>query len=234
MPALVILPGLDGTLKLRDDFVSALGTDFESIVVSYPADRPTGYSELASLARSALPQDRPYAVLGESFSGPIAISIAASRPRGLIGLILSCSFARNPRPLLRAAWPLLAPVPLKLAPMRLLSPLLLGRFGTKPLRSALDEAIRAMPNSVLRARVSAVLSVDVTAELSKLRVPILYLRTSEDRLVPRSCSESFARAVPHAQIIEIEGPHLLLQTAPSAAAAAIRDFVTSAASRPTP
>jgi pimeloyl-ACP methyl ester carboxylesterase len=232
MPALVILPGMDGTRALRNDLVAALDP-IETTVVSYPADRPLGYFELASFARAALPRDRPYAILGESFSGPIAISIAAARPPGLVGLILSCSFARNPHRLLGAVWPLVGWIPLEHAPMSLLSPLLLGRFATQPLRSALRQALRNNSSPVLRARFRAVLDVDVTADLRELDLPTLYLRASEDRLVPHSCAESIARAAPQTSIVEIEGPHLLLQTTPSRAAAAIADFLENLPAWPT-
>src|SRR5512146_2059759 len=100
MVALVLLPGLDGTGLLFSDFAASFGPDVKIIVVSYPTDAAIGYSELESIARSFLPNDQPFFLLGESFSGPIAISIAASPPSGQLGLILRCSFARSPRPAL--------------------------------------------------------------------------------------------------------------------------------------
>src|SRR5262245_21849903 len=108
MVALVLLPGMDGTAKLPEEFVAALGPTVEATVVSYPTDRAMGYPELESLVRSRLPVDRPYVLLGESFSGPIAISIAGSCPAGLRALILCGSFARNPRPVLDLLGRLLA------------------------------------------------------------------------------------------------------------------------------
>jgi len=80
MLALVLLPGMDGTGQLFEPFVAALGEEFSVQVVRYPATEPLGYAELASLVRAALPTDRPFVLLGESFSGPIAISVAASAP----------------------------------------------------------------------------------------------------------------------------------------------------------
>src|SRR5690349_12020217 len=105
MTAVVILPGMDGTGKLLDDFAAALKPELDPIVLSYPGDRPLGYSELESLARAALPQDRPFVIVAESFSGPIAVAIGASQPAGLRGLILCCSFVRNPIPVTRCLAP---------------------------------------------------------------------------------------------------------------------------------
>jgi pimeloyl-ACP methyl ester carboxylesterase len=100
MITVVILPGMDGTGIELTDFVAALAPELEAIVVTYPNDRPMDYAGHEAVARTSLPIDRPFVLLGESYSGPIAISIAASAPRGLIGLVLCCSFARNPHPAL--------------------------------------------------------------------------------------------------------------------------------------
>ena len=71
-----------------------------------------------------------------------------------------------------------------------------------------------MPASVIAARLRAVLEVDVSALLSQVAVPILYLRACEDRLVPPSTSGQFA-VLPRARIAQIKGPHFLLQACPA-------------------
>jgi pimeloyl-[acyl-carrier protein] methyl ester esterase len=62
--------------------------------VAYPVDRPLGYVELEGLVRAALPTGRPYVMLGESFSGPIAIRVAADAPAGMVGVVLCVTFAK--------------------------------------------------------------------------------------------------------------------------------------------
>ncbi len=100
-PALVLLPGLDGTGILFNQFVEAIEPCVRTRrIVAYPPDEPLGYAELEALTREALPRDRPCVVLGESFSGPIAIRLAAERPPQVVGLILCVTFAKNPYPLL--------------------------------------------------------------------------------------------------------------------------------------
>jgi pimeloyl-ACP methyl ester carboxylesterase len=93
MIALVLLPGMDGTGQLFDDLVAALGPGVETVVVSYPPDPALDYAQLEIIARSNLPPYQPFVLLGESFSGPIAVSIAASAPQNLRGLILCCSLS---------------------------------------------------------------------------------------------------------------------------------------------
>jgi pimeloyl-ACP methyl ester carboxylesterase len=97
MTTLVLLPGLDGTGELFAPFVEAL-TGIDVRVIAYPADRAMTYAEHEAFVRDKLPRDEDYFLLAESFSGPIGISIAASTPPRLRGLILCCSFASNPLP----------------------------------------------------------------------------------------------------------------------------------------
>jgi len=105
-PMLVMLPGLDGTGKRLVDFANMLLPRLDTTIVSYATQLPQGYDELVRVVRSLLPTDRRFVLLGESFSGPIAIRIAANPPRGLVGVILCASFARNPFPWLTWARPL--------------------------------------------------------------------------------------------------------------------------------
>jgi pimeloyl-ACP methyl ester carboxylesterase len=72
-----------------------------------------------------------------------------------------------------------------------------------------------VPPQVIRQRLRAVAEVDVRPLLARVEVPVLYLRASEDRLVPSPASAELA-AIPRLRVAEIEGPHFLLQASPSA------------------
>jgi pimeloyl-ACP methyl ester carboxylesterase len=146
-PALVLLHGMDGTGALFAAFRHALGPGVRTIVVSYPPDEDLGYAGLEAVARLQLPQDEPFTLLAESFSGPIAISIAASRPAGLRGLILVCSFGRSPRPLLAPLRPLVRFLPIRSVPTGLLAWRTLGRFATPALRLDLAAVLVYHPQS---------------------------------------------------------------------------------------
>ncbi len=222
--ALVLLPGLDGTGLLFADFVAALGPEFDPIVVRYPPDLPLGYAELEPLARQFLPDGKPFILLGESFGGPLSISIAASAPPGLAGLILCCSFACSPRRYLGRLWPLARHVPVNGAPRSILSRFFMGRFASAALAGKLQEASARVDMDVFRYRIGEVCRTDYSAELLQVRVPILYLRASLDRIVPRSASKRVQRLVPSARIVEIDAPHYLLQACPQAGVAAVSQF----------
>jgi pimeloyl-ACP methyl ester carboxylesterase len=229
MTTLVLLPGMDGTGLLFADFIAALGADFEVRVCTYPSDRAVGYAELEALARAFLPRDRPFTMLAESFSGPLAISIAASSPPGLRALVLCCSFSRNPRPLLARFGTMFNLVPTKLLSAFAGTRLLLGRSSTVGQRTALRRALAIVSPSTLAARLKALAKIDVSDKLRQLHIPILYLRATKDYLVPRAACKQIVRMAPHTQIADIDGPHLLLQAAPIPAARVVAEFSRSAA-----
>lgn len=224
----VLLPGLDGTGLLFTDFVSALASDVEVTVVQYPGDRALNYAEHESVARLSLPCDRPYIILGESFSGPIAISLAAANPPGLVGLILCCTFARNPLPFYAHFRSFLKLIPFSLIPKVFQSPFIFGRFSSQSLRAQHRKAVSLVTNDALSARIKAIFEVDVTAKLHQVTLPILYLQASEDHVIPKAASEYICRVAPDVRIVELKAPHLLLQTIPSSAAAIVSEFAREA------
>lgn len=222
MTTLVLLPGLDGTGDLFAEFVACLGGNTR--VVRYPPRATLGYRELESLAIAALPAEGPYVVLGESFSGPIALSIAARRPQGLCGVVLCCSFARNPRP----GWAPLGHLLRLLSvqpPMPAAEWLLAGRFATPRIRQALADALARVPRDVLASRIEAVLQVNVVPALRAIAAPLLYLRATEDRIVPPAASHQLLRNVSSARVRDFTAPHLLLQAVPQQAAEVLDAFM---------
>jgi pimeloyl-[acyl-carrier protein] methyl ester esterase len=186
MVALVLLPGMDGTGELFSGFLEALGSEVDASVVSYPPAQVLDYSQLEAFVRYRLPSDGSFVLLGESFSGPIAVSIASSPPHGLRGLVLCCSFVKNPRPGFGALKGLVDFLPVRALPVAFLSRMLLGRFSSPPIRNSLRRVLAQVSQKVLRGRIRAVLGVNVTSALSQVRVPVLYLRASEDRVVARA------------------------------------------------
>ncbi|MFZ3200641.1 MAG: alpha/beta hydrolase [Candidatus Acidiferrales bacterium] len=227
MITLVLLPGMDGTGVFLEDFAAVLQPDFKPVVVAYPDDPSLSYGDLEALARAALPQNEPYLVLGESFSGPIAISIAASNPPGLIGLILCVTFARNPHPLLPLVSAILKPLPARRVPRFIQQPNLFGRFNSPYLRAKLRQVRSQVSAETIKARTEAVACTDVSGKLRGVSVPALYLRAKHDRLISRASCDRIRKILPSVVIAEMEAPHLLLQTVPEAAKAAIKNFVSS-------
>ena len=220
----VLLPGLDGTGEQFAPLVDALSPDVPTVVVRYP-NAPLNHDALQQIAASSLPRDGKYIVLGESFSGPVAMSLAAQSPRGLLGCILCASFVRTPRRILRLALPFLGLMPPQRVPSAFSDFLVIGRFSTPALCQMQLEARRSVSPETLVARLKAIARVDVSDKLRAIALPTLYMRATEDRLVPRSAGNYFARLARAGRVVDLEGPHFLLQARPTLAAAEIRKFI---------
>jgi pimeloyl-ACP methyl ester carboxylesterase len=226
-PTLVLLPGLDGTGDFFQPLLEALGDSVRTRVVRYPVDGAYDYGTCEALVRDALPRDTPYVLLGESFSGPVAIAIAASAPKGLVGMILCATFAVNPRPRLSVIRPLLPFLPFHgTGPSLQLSRfLVLGRWITPAIRELHRNILSKVPSATIRGRLLAVADCDVREALTRVRVPILCLMGRHDRLVPRSAAQLLLRLAPAATLIEVDAPHCLLQCESRQSAARILGFV---------
>lgn len=222
MTRIVLLPGMDGTGELLTEFVAALAPEFTTTVVSYPQDVALGYAALTAFVREQLPRDEPYALVAESLSGPVAIRLAAAKPDGLLAVVLCASFAKAPRPRFRIFTRLLGAVPFRSIPTGLLMPLLMGRWSSRDWSRRAQSAIRAVEPATLRRRLMEVATVDDSALIADIACPLLYLKASHDRLVPRDAWTTIRDRSRHAVCIEIEGPHFLLQARPEECAEAIK------------
>lgn len=213
MTDLYILPGLDGTTRMLHDFIAAARPSFAAVeAIAYPTDVVLGYRELEIFARAALPHDAPYVLIGESFSGPVAISIAADPPPNLIGLVLSTTFARAPVPLLGPFASLTRFAPTHSLPTPLLSAVLLGRWSTPSLRSRLRVALDDVTPAVQRARAAAAMRIDVSHCLARIAVPTLSLKANHDRLLRSGAGRQILEGIATVRQVALDGPHLLLQT----------------------
>jgi len=226
---LVLMPGLEGTGELFADFATALPDSFSTITLRYPHNAST-YSELLTIVSAAVPHDKPFALVAESFSTPLAIQFAATRPPGLVTVVLSAGFASSPiRRWKRALASIFAPVifrlPLSNAAARRM---LAGSNADDALLARILSVIRSVPAHTLIARLRQVLNSDVRSDLRAITVPILYLQAARDKLInPASLEE--IRSIRHDVVLQtIDSPHLLLQSSPGKAAAVITPFICSA------
>jgi len=226
-----LLPGLDGTGILFSQFVEALGSSVETRIIAYPVDQPLGYAELEALVRAVLPADRPYVVLGDSFSGPIAIRLGATGstacppPAGLVGVILCATFAKNPYPSLGRPGLWAANFTVNSLPAWVRARFMWGAWATDRARRESELATAAVDEAIVRHRIAALLAVDETTALARIQIPTLVLQATGDHVLPRSATEHILRTLPTAALAEIGGPHLLLQSRPAECAAAVRRFM---------
>lgn len=214
---IIILPGLDGTAQLLDDFCRELACDAD--VIRYPPNLAS-YTDLVALVQNLLPVNEDYILIAESFSGPIATELAATKPNGLLGVVFVATFAQRPIPVPSVLASTFGLLPVK---SRLLTwaaqPILMGRWRNPSFTQKFRAALIDLPQSVLANRVKEVLRIDVTQRLTSLEIPSLYLRPNQDRLVPLSASAHFP------DIQSLKGPHFILQARPKESAEIIQEFL---------
>jgi pimeloyl-ACP methyl ester carboxylesterase len=218
--AVILLPGMDGTGELLKPLAERLSAHRPTQIIAYPLDRHLDYDQLVAHVSARLPRDR-FVVLGESFSGPIAIEIAATHTR-VAGLVLVSSFARHPLP----AWlsrftPLLDP---RWLPSKLMVTMIMGSAAERSLRLRLTEVLRSLPAELLQARAKDALRVDKRDRLARTTCPTLCLHGRSDRLIGRKQIAEILAARPDCQLRELDAPHMLLATHADAAAAIIDEF----------
>jgi pimeloyl-ACP methyl ester carboxylesterase len=225
----VLLPGMDGSGVLFRPLLESLPERLCGQVIVFPPDRPLGYPELLPLVRAALPADHEYLLLGESFSGPLALAAAREAPPGLRGVVLSVSFLVNPiREMPRWSRHLALPPIFGLYPTALKMRAIAGRWRRHPgLEELVLEASNGLQPRVMAARARAILSVDARHDLERCPVPVLYLRGRRDRVVGRHCLELARSIRPDLRVAVLEAPHLLLQTSPREAVRELLDFADS-------
>lgn len=167
-----------------------------------------------------------FILVAESYSTPLAIKFAASKPANLVGIVLCAGFASSPiRGWRRAVGLFLAPVLFRFPlPDFALRFWLLGSEAPNSLLATVRGAISAVRPSVLASRLREVLKCDARAALRETKVPILYLQAKEDRLVGVSCFDEIRRISPEIKVTVIEGPHLILQRQPRNAAEVVVEF----------
>jgi pimeloyl-ACP methyl ester carboxylesterase len=224
-PTSILLPGLDGTGKLFERFVAAAPASLTLRVQPLPADRPRGYEDLADELFPLLPSG-PVALIAESFSGPLAVLLANRCPQ-VCAVVLCATFVRSPLPrplayLPRSLW---------LSPPPALALRLLMTGGDRALAAAVRSAVAQVDSSVLHARSRAALAVDASAELQRLRKPVLYLRAGRDRLIPPRCAADISATLPSVEVATLDGPHLILQAQPIESWRLISPFLNEAFSR---
>jgi pimeloyl-[acyl-carrier protein] methyl ester esterase len=217
---IILLPGMDGTGALLKALADQLALCRPVQLLAYPSDQPLSYAQLTTYVVERAP-NRPFVILGESFSGPIAIEIAATHPCAT-GLVLASSFARHPLPAQFSALAQL--LDLRWLPKRFIATALMGSTATPELTARLHKVLAALPHEILQFRAREVLRVDKRNRLRGITCPVLCLQGRFDRLVNRRQVEEIVTAQPRCQVHWFDSSHMLLATHPEAAVKAINQF----------
>jgi pimeloyl-[acyl-carrier protein] methyl ester esterase len=218
----VLLPGMDGTAALFEPFVRELPRNVEVVSVKYPAHIPLTYEQLANRVLSELPAGKPYILVAESFSGPVALRLASPRLLDMRAIVLVASFVS--RPLGRwgecfARLPLRTVFRLK-PPAWVLRWLLMDSSTPPEFVSRVGETISKVRPEVMAARTKEALRVDCTDAARTCPVRLVFVNGDKDRLLSKERRGSLYGS----ETVLISAPHFLLQCAPKPAVAAMNEL----------
>jgi pimeloyl-ACP methyl ester carboxylesterase len=166
-------------------------------------------------------------LVAESFAGPLALEYAAENSDRVEGIVLSASFVANPlHPWLNMARSILGTTEFtKPPPDMFVKKLLLGAEASEGLVSELKDCLDSVRPDVLTHRMNMVTQVNAGRFLTQAKVPLLYLLGKQDQLVADRGWKAIEEQRPDAVCVEIDAPHMILQTQPEAAFLAIRAFM---------
>ena len=220
-----LLPGLDGTGRLFRGFCDAADPSHTTTVLPLPTNTQQDYESLARELSAVVAGASKAVVIAESFSGPIAVKIAARHPASVSAVVLVASFVTPPAPAVArlVPWSLILRLPVPAFAARRL---ILGATARDDLVHALQRSVREVPPKILAQRIRELTYLNACKELFAVKCPIMYLRPSADRLVPKHCIDALRESKADLEFREIEGPHLILQREPVNAWCAISDFLS--------
>ena len=224
---LVLMPGLDGTGKLFSPIIPLLEQHFELTIVTYPD--LDSFTDYVDCARGQLPETPGFSLLAESFSGPVAMTLMAQQPGQFGPSVLAATFARSP---LAALTRMANYVPEQVFSIGALSEFCLDVCDiededfseTQPLPMNVMEQVDGV---LLKHRISVFSRIDISALLPDIEAPILYLRAVQDRIVAETDAQMIEEYLPDVRRVDIDAPHLLLQTRPQQCAELIINHVQS-------
>lgn len=221
----VLLPGLHGSTALYDAFVALAPPWARCVPVALPTLGDQSIPGLADTLEAELRHLEGFVLVAESYSGPIAARLAA-RLRGEVALLVLC----NPLVELSAGLPAgLAATAASWRGMPAWSAAAVLSDGDRTLGRAALEGIRALPRGILEARLAAAFAATSDELAPLLAPPLLVVLGTRDRLVSPEWIRALVRDAPFATLVELDAPHLVVQSKPREVWDAISDEFETAA-----
>jgi 3-oxoadipate enol-lactonase len=223
-PPLVLVPGMDGTGRLFYRQVPLLARRFRVATYRLREDASSMNAlvqDLATVIRTVAPDGTPATVLGESFGGTVALSMALARPDLVRALVVLNSFPYfAPRLRLSLAIFTLQAVPFPWQVMGVVRRLTAFRLHSKFTHRAEMRRFLDLTRDTTRpgylARLRILQGYDVRDRLKHIRAPTLFLAADQDHLVPAvEQAAAMAARVPGAALRVLEGHGHICLIAPN-------------------
>jgi pimeloyl-ACP methyl ester carboxylesterase len=198
--SVVLVPGMDGTGRLFYKQTPLLARSFK--VATYAlrdsaTTMGTLVADLSSVIETVAPAERQAIVVGESFGGALALSLALAQPDRVRALVILNSFPYfGPQFRLRLAIQGLAVLPW--GAMGLIRRLTAFRLHSRhthrqEIRRFMELTAGASRDGYMN-RLRVLTTYDVRDRLSELRCPTLFLAAERDHLVPSMAQAQYMAA----------------------------------------
>ncbi len=224
---LLLLPGLDGTGTLFDNFIDCLPKDLPAVAIAYPLSLET-FDDCARFVNQRIADtDESVVLVAESFSGPMAVEILRKPHANLKGVVLVATFVQAPSPRMLA---LARRTPSWL--IRACAGLAVDWFclnGNNDEIAALriKDIVQSLPPGLIKARLKIIQSLpaDLPKVLAAATLPLMFIEPRRDRLLAKKYFAQIEQLVSKGSVAAIDGPHFLIQSRPRQCADAIADFI---------
>lgn len=223
----VLLPGLDGTRAFLETVLHQLRERHPVRVVEFPPNGPNDYRTLLTHVRHATADLKEFAVIGFSFSGPLAVMLADAEPERVLAIVLAATFVRWPRPELRSLQPLFRTPTIWTIRLLRRVPGWFGAGASDRRRRAQTTTWMQVPARTIARRVRAMATVDVSQPLMHCARPVMSLRFMDDRAVPVENALEIRRCCPRAEIADVQGSHLSMLDHPQRLADPVLRFLAT-------
>lgn len=211
---LILLPGMDGTGKLFQSFISELPSNIEYSIITYPENEYLGYKELELYVLEKLPKIDNFVLVAESFSGPIGYLLAKRNLSNMKGIFFVATFLQNPNKFLINLSKLL-PLSLLLAlpiPKSIIKAFFLGKNASNQSIIQFKNIIKGTNSKILSFRIKEISRLSI--HLEKIKIKSFYIQALNDKLVSSNNLRSFTQISDILKTIKIKGPHFILQAKP--------------------
>ncbi len=216
-PEVVLIPGLHGTTALFGSFSAEAPAGFRCHAMALPTDGEQDADTLAGRLANAVPATGRLLLVGESFGGPVATRLAQILGPRVELLILS-------NPLTAVPIPFPAGLARRLMRSRAFPTGAVSftmAAGDRALAETLLAELCSLPPETLERRLAAASRAERSYIPDHASGRMLTLLGTADRLISPSASRKILAPIPGNTVVEIDAPHLLLQTRPAEAWAAI-------------
>ena len=211
--AIVLVPGMDGTGQLFYRQVPLLARSYLVATYALRDTAPTMdvlVADLAKVIDTVAPAARRAIVIGESFGGALAMSLALARPEQVSGLVILNSFPHfTPQIRLRLAALGLRAIPWGAMGLirRLTAFRLHSRYTHRPeIERFMELTARASRDGYL-SRLKLLSRYDVRDRLHELRPMTLFLAAEQDHLVPSVAQARYMAARVPRSVVRVLAGH---------------------------